>query len=298
MFEIPAAFAHGLGAGERGRAWLASLPALVDELLQRWHCDPAGPARHGRVGIALPVRCRDHPPAVIKVSFPDYGSPHEPAALAAWNGAGAVRLYEHADSSFAMLLEQARSRTLAGIADPEEALTIQGRLAHRLAVPAPAGLPRLSDSAGAWEQEITSAMAELADPLPKTVVAAATATLRELGAAPVETLLHGDLHDTNILAADRESWLAIDPKVHVGDPAYDAVYVLLSPRFGPLLTTTHPGPTLLRYLDIYCEAAEIDRDRARRWTQAGAVREALQARRNGEPAWLIEAFDRAAEVLT
>lgn len=111
-------------------------------------------------------------------------------------------------------------------------------------------------------------------------------------------LLHGDLHDANILAAERESWLAVDPKVHVGDPAYEALYVLLSPRFGPLLATTDPGPTLLRYLDIYSEAAEVDRDRARRWTQAGAVREALQARRNGEPSWLVEAFDKAAKVLT
>ncbi|MGI5222587.1 hypothetical protein [Nocardia sp. CA-290969] len=81
-------------------------------------------------------------------------------------------------------------------------------------------------------------------------------------------------------------------------PNSRALYVLLSPRFGPLLTTAGPRPALLRYLDIYCEAAEVDRDRARRWTQAGAVREALQARRNGEPGRLIEAFDMAAELLT
>jgi streptomycin 6-kinase len=34
-------------------------------------------------------------------------------------------------------------------------------------------------------------------------------------------LLHTDLHAGNVLAAEREAWLAIDPKPYVGDPAYD-----------------------------------------------------------------------------
>ena len=34
-------------------------------------------------------------------------------------------------------------------------------------------------------------------------------------------LLHTDLHAGNVLAAEREPWLAIDPKPYVGDPAYD-----------------------------------------------------------------------------
>ncbi|MFI5714609.1 hypothetical protein [Nocardia sp. NPDC051750] len=68
-------------------------------------------------------------------------------------------------------------------------------------------------------------------------------------------------------------------------------YLPGSPRFEPLLTTADPRPTLHRYLDIYCEAAELDRERARRWTQAGAVREALLARHSREPARLVRAFD-------
>jgi streptomycin 6-kinase len=41
---------------------------------------------------------------------------------------------------------------------------------------------------------------------------------RSGGDAP---LLHTDLHAGNVLAAEREPWLAIDPKPYIGDPACD-----------------------------------------------------------------------------
>jgi streptomycin 6-kinase len=37
-----------------------------------------------------------------------------------------------------------------------------------------------------------------------------------------------DLHAGNVLAAEREPWLAIDPKPYVGDPTYDALQHLLN----------------------------------------------------------------------
>jgi streptomycin 6-kinase len=39
---------------------------------------------------------------------------------------------------------------------------------------------------------------------------------------PSQPLLATDLHAGNVLRADREPWLVIDPKPFVGDPAYDA----------------------------------------------------------------------------
>jgi streptomycin 6-kinase len=44
-------------------------------------------------------------------------------------------------------------------------VAVAGRLARRLAVPAPAGLPRLSDQAGAWEQELRAGAERLPRPL-------------------------------------------------------------------------------------------------------------------------------------
>ena len=41
-------------------------------------------------------------------------------------------------------------------------------------------------------------------------------------------LLCTDLHADNVLAAEREPWLVIDPKPYVGDPTYDPLQHLLN----------------------------------------------------------------------
>jgi streptomycin 6-kinase len=41
-------------------------------------------------------------------------------------------------------------------------------------------------------------------------------------------LLCTDLHADNVLAAEREPWLVIDPKPYVGDPTYDALQHILN----------------------------------------------------------------------
>ncbi|MGW6727329.1 aminoglycoside phosphotransferase family protein [Nocardia sp. NPDC055029] len=298
MITVPEVFARKrlTAAGDHGRTWLEALPGMVDDLLRRWSCTPDGPVMHGEVGIVVPVRPHHLPPAVIKVSFPHPGNRHEPDAFMAWNGRGAVRIYARDDARYAMLLERA-DNTLATVTDPERAVAIQGGLTRRLAVEAPAGLPRLADHMDDWEHEIRTTAAEFGQPLPRRVLDAALDTLRELGRDQPNTLVHGDLHDANVLSSDREPWLAIDPKCYIGDPASDALNVIRSPRFDDLLRSANPKTTILRLLDIYCEAAQIDPIRARRWTQAGAVKEALWGRANGDPAWLVSATDRLAAAL-
>ncbi|MGP4113430.1 aminoglycoside phosphotransferase family protein [Streptomyces sp. 4N509B] len=281
--EIPEAFARGTveREGERGAAWLAELPGIVAELLERWGCVPDGPAAHGAVGLVLPVRrpARDTA-AVLKVSFPHPGNVHEPDAFATWRGRGAVLLHERDDARFAMLLERAHLSTLTEVADGDEVLTVAGRISHRLAVPAPPGLPRLSERADAWEEQLRSDAAELTHTMPPRVVDAAVATVRDLGREQPDTLLHGDLHGGNILRADREPWLAVDPKGYVGDPAYDGG-TLLKSRALTLVEADDVAGAVHRALDLFAEAAELDRDRVRRWAQFHAVEAAFWGRRHG-----------------
>src|SRR2546421_2905134 len=44
----------------------------------------------------------------------------------------------------------------------------------------------------------------------------------------MELVLATDLHAGNVLHAEREPWLVIDPKPFVGDPAYDAAQHLFN----------------------------------------------------------------------
>ncbi|MEQ4720987.1 aminoglycoside phosphotransferase family protein [Nonomuraea sp. B19D2] len=307
MIRIPEAFARSTieREGEPGAAWIAELPGIVEELLERWECVPDGEVGHGGVGVIVPVRRRAEGTAVLKVSFPHPGNVHEPDAFAAWGGRGAVLLYERDDERFAMLLERVRTSTLAKVEDGDEVLTVAGRISLRLAVPAPPGLPRLREQADAWEERLRKDAEELTHTLSRHVVDAAVATVRELGRVQPDTLIHGDLHAGNILRADREPWLAVDPKGHVGDPAYDGG-TLLKSRALTLLEADDLRKALHRTLDVFAEAAELDRERAQRWAQFHAVRATFWGRRHGfriarsgpRLDWLTEFADRLAELLT
>ncbi|PZT70298.1 kinase [Streptomyces sp. SW4] len=282
MIAIPEAFARSTveREGRAGEAWLVALPGVVAGLLERWSCVPDGGVLHGGVGIVVPVRRNDGSPAVLKVSFPHPGNAHEPDAFAVWAGRGAVRLYERDDERYAMLLERARATTLAQSEDGDRIAAVAGRISRTLAVPAPPGLPRLRDRADAWEHRLRADAGEPAHPLARRVLDAALATVRELGRDQPDTLVHGDLHARNVLRADREPWLAVDPKGCAGDPAYDAGTLLTSRAF-QLIEAADLRTAAHRVIDVFAEAAETDRERARRWCQFHAVQAALRGRRHG-----------------
>jgi streptomycin 6-kinase len=306
MIAIPESFARITTGreGEPGARWLARLPGIVDGLLERWGCVPDGEVMHGGIGVIVPVRRRGGQTAVLKVSFPHPGNIHEPDAFTAWAGRGAVRLYERDDQQFAMLLERAQACTLAAVEDGDEAAAIAGRICRRLAIPAPPVLRRLSSQASRWERQLDADAAGLAPALPGHAVDAAVATVHDLGYAQPDLMVHGDLHAANILRADREPWLVVDPKGYAGDPGYDAAMVIKS---HPLLHLAAGDlrKALHRRLAIFADAAEFDRERARRWAQFHAVRSAFWGRRHGfRPARggphldeLTEFADRVAELL-
>ncbi|MFI6929694.1 aminoglycoside phosphotransferase family protein [Streptomyces sp. NPDC050287] len=307
MIEIPEAFAQSTieREGEPGAAWLGELARIVEELLGRWECVPDGKVMHGGVGVIIPVRQRAEGTAVLKVSFPHPGNVHEPDAFAAWGGRGAVLLHERDDERFAMLLERARTSTLAEVEDADEVVTVAGRISRRLAIPAPPGLPRLREQADVWEEQLCKDAEEVTHALSRYVVDAAVATVRELGRVQPDTLVHGDLHARNILRADREPWLAVDPKGYAGDPACDAG-TLLKSRALTLLEADDLCKAVHRTLDVFAEAAEVDRERVQRWAHFHAVRDALLGRRHGfrtarsgpQLDWLTEFADCLAELLT
>jgi streptomycin 6-kinase len=81
-----------------------------------------------------------------------------------------------------------------------------------------------------------------------------------------DVLLATDLPAGNVLRAQREPWLAIDPKPFVGDRAYDATQHLLNCK-GRILTT--PDTTIGRFADLL----DVDAKRVRLWMFARAAAE-------------------------
>lgn len=91
----------------------------------------------------------------------------------------------------------------------------------------------------------------------------------------------------------------------MGDPAYDGG-TLLKSRVVTLLGAKDLGRAVDRTLDVFTEAAELDRERTRRWAQLHAVQAAFRVRRHGfrrarsgtQRDRLTEFADDLAELLT
>lgn len=261
--------------GERAREWMDRLPGLVGDLLERWSCAITGPAMSGWAGVVVPVRRLDGSGAMVKISLPYEATRFEAVTLATWAGRGAVLLLERDDANRAMLLDQLSPESLATVGDAAEALTIIGRLARRLAVPAPPELPRMQPVFDQWTTELPAMSAAAGHPLPARVVDAAIATCVELGPDQPDTIQHGDLNQTNVLRGTREDWLAIDPLGYVGEIAFECL-THLRDRWTELRHLPDPDRALRRRIEIFADAAEIDVARALRWTQARAVQASLR----------------------
>ncbi|MFI9295712.1 aminoglycoside phosphotransferase family protein [Streptomyces gardneri] len=263
--------------GEAGRAFVAGLPARAEEFLGRWGLKLIGPSMYGVASLVLPVeRIADGTRAALKMQILDDETEGEPVGLRAWDGAGSVRLFDHDAGTGTMLLEWLdAARPLSTVEDTRDALRIVAELLGRLvALPAPAGLRTLGDIAAGMLADVPDAAARLgaAD---AAVLRDCAAAVRDVVGEPGDRLLHWDLHLDNVLAAEREPWLAIDPKPLAGDPGFDLLPALTD-RFDP-----DPDELLWRF-DLLAEVVG-DRRRAAAWTLGRVLQNGLWDVEDGEP---------------
>jgi len=89
-----------------GRAWLAELPALVEELSERWQLRPDAPYHGGSCAWVAPATRADGGRAVLKVTWPHREARAEGRVMRAWRGRGAAEVYAHDPRHHALLLER------------------------------------------------------------------------------------------------------------------------------------------------------------------------------------------------
>ena len=270
MSVVPAgllAFGRWQREGERGRAWISALPSTVNDLLGRWELEPDGEAGNGYNGLALPVLRTAEPGrpqrerCVLKVSWPEESAAgHEALALATWDGRGAVVLLESSPAEGALLLERAKSDKPLSSVPLAAAIPAAGRLLRRLAVPAPNGPRPLAEIAAEIRNNIRARWEALGRPLAERHVSQACELADSLSRRTGTLLVNHDLHYDNVLAAEREPWLAIDPKVYVGDPEYQAAQLLWA-----RLDEMDGRRELLAHYRTLVDAAELDLELSRAW---------------------------------
>ncbi|MBW8484109.1 aminoglycoside phosphotransferase family protein [Actinomadura parmotrematis] len=274
--DVPEAFAASYGAhGAEERAWIAGLPRLGGEFLARWDLRPDGPAAYGMASLVLPVLRADGTPAALKLQQLREETAGAAIALRAWNGNGIVRLLDHDADSATQLLERLDAgRPLSSVAG-DTALQVLAELMARLtSVPAPEGLRRLSDIASAMLDQVERAVPALRDPAEQRLVRICAAAVAELVGESRACLLHWDLHYDNVLAGEREPWLAIDPEPLSGDPGFELLPALDN-RWDEVEATGDPARAVLRRFDLLAEVLDLDRKRATGWTFGRVLQNAL-----------------------
>lgn len=252
-----------------GDAWLAQLPHLAADCADQWGLQADGPVWHGVCAVVIPCH-RGGEGAVLKISWPHEEARLEHLALQHWAGRGAVRLLAADPSRWAMLLEPLqhdRHLTDIGLL---EACELIGGLMRLLDRPAGPQFTRLSDEIDRWIP-----LCRTGSPLvPRRLTDQAASTLSSLREGCDGRLIHQDLHFDNVLAADRDPWLAIDPKPLSGEWAF-AVAPALWNRWSEAASAHNVRTHLRLRLGIVAEAAGVDENRALAWSFVRLVTNAI-----------------------
>ncbi|MFH8893777.1 aminoglycoside phosphotransferase family protein [Streptomyces sp. NPDC017949] len=276
--EVPDSLvaSYARNGGEAERAWIARLPTLAAELLGRWELEPDGDVGSGEAALVVPVCRADGTCAALKLQMPRAETTAALIGLRAWNGDGIVRLLGHDPESGAVLLERLDgSRTLTSVENDDVAMSTLAALMARLhAVPAPEGLRGLGDVARDMLMAVPAAGAALSDPADRRRLHDWAAAVAELVGEPGDRMLHWDLHYDNVLAAEREPWLAIDPEPLIGDPGFD-LWPALDTGREELRSTGNTHRVVRRRFDLLTEALGLDRGRAAGWTLARLLQNTL-----------------------
>jgi streptomycin 6-kinase len=243
---------------EGGPEWLDRLPLLVAECTELWSLELEEPFPYAFASFAVPAG-----DVVLKIQFPDRESTHEADALALLGGDGAVRLVAEDRGRRALLLERCRPGTPVIDLAPDAALEVIIGLLPRLWKPAGPPFRPLADEAAWWRESLEPQWERAGRPFERRLLDAGLEALRELPDSQGEqVLVNQDLNMRNVLAAEREPWLVIDPKPLAGEREFGVAALI---RGGEL----KPGERdVRRRLDLLTSELGLDRERTRRWALA------------------------------
>ncbi|NKX88041.1 kinase [Nocardia coubleae] len=294
--ELPSAVEETVRAvfGVAGARWIDELPDVVAGLAERWGLGeftaPFGGGTHAYVAGA---RRDDGRQAVLKVPMVDEENIAEATALYAYDGDGAVRLFEFDPATGAMLLEWAfpgtELLTQPGFPSlegrPENAVKVKSacELYRRLRRPAPAlpdsfpAFPAATDVIDGLRTRLTDpAVAQAISPSLRTSVERWCVALSEPDGPLL--IVNRDTHLGNIVAAEREPWLLIDPKPCLGEASFDAGFLLM------IQIQSDPTPLHADAVIAATAAAlDVDPERARGWALIRTVEELTWAVEDNDP---------------
>lgn len=277
--------------GAAGDAWLTNLPNLAQECFTLWSLQATGEATAHRASWIIPVQLKSGRPAILKmVPYPKailresralqaMAAPILAEAIATEGRLGAVLLEridpgtpmdQHFSLSADALATQAAAKLMAELRSNHQNVEI----ANFTPIETWAlGFER-------YQREYASS-----GRVPFDLVNSASKLFHELmKSASTKRLLHGDLHQKNILLASppsstANSWKIIDPKGVVADPCFEIAAWMRNP-FPELAAAPNALEILQARVDCLQTYLGYSRERLWGWSFSGAILAAIWSERS------------------
>ena len=260
--------------GEDGSRWLAKLDSSIEKYLTEWKLSPDGKFQNLSFNFVLPVQRAGGAKAVLKMGPHAKSRSREARALKFYDGAGAVRLLEQSFEDGAMLIERVTPGTplhSSGLSDEDMTLAAIGVMDELLRFSREPKSSVLQD-VSTWGLGFEKYMREYADaPLvPFASAEKADRIFKQLvRTSPRETVLHGDLHHSNILDTG-DGWLAIDPKGLWGDPCFEIGAFIRNP-WPKILDEAELKQLLFTRMQFFSDELGFDMERVWGWAYSQAI---------------------------
>lgn len=268
MVEVPPGLDH-LRRTSEGAAWLEELPDIVERCINRWSLVLRRVYPDGGTSWVAEVAWRGEL-AALRIQWPG-GNAYQTAALQAWAGEGAVRVLATAKEDRSCLLERCWPGTYLAERPPEEALDVLVKLLPRHWVRPKPTFPEVASEVNAWLKTRRESSLS-ASGLDARVVARAVEMSEYLVSTEQRTVLvNDDLHPWNVLRAEREDWLVIDPAPLLGEREFGLAPIVRCPELG------HSRLEVLHRLHFLCDELGLDRTRARGWALFTAASRATES---------------------
>jgi streptomycin 6-kinase len=263
--------------GPAGESWIKNLPALRARCFKRWSLSTTGPLSDLSNNYLEKAKTKDGSEVILKLGPPNPELTTEILALKQYRGKGAVRLLQADPQLGALLLEQVHPCVnLLSIKDDEQAARIASQVMERLwrKIPDKGNFPTMANWCRGFSR-YRKQFPSSTGPLPPGLIEKAEKVSADLfQTQSTSLLLHGDLHQRNILMGKGDTWVAVDPKGVIGESSFEVGPFLYNP-IPDLIKNPDLTRLFNRRLDIFEEILKLDRVRMAAWSFSRAVLSAV-----------------------
>lgn len=260
-------------SGEAGKKWLKNLPEQINYYEKKWNIKTSTSfsLSYNYVCSAITV---DNKKVVLKISFPNNTEfISEIEALKRFSEQVSIKIENEDLENNVVLLEQAvPGIPVSKITNDEEQVYITSQVIKKLHVQMTENDTKVFSSINDWAKifDMYKEKTQNNGPIPKELVNLGHGIFTDLlQENRKQYLLHGDLHNDNILSSSR-GWLVIDPKGIIGEQEFELGAFLRNPFYDLPKNSNHKETETRRIIQFADELC-FDPERIRLWALASSI---------------------------